>query len=37
MWLLSLIPDSILYGFVWMMIVAGAVGYLATMFSFFMP
>ena len=37
MWLLSLIPDSILYGFVWMMIVAGAVGYVATMFSFLMP
>lgn len=37
MWLLSLIPDSILYGFVWMMIVAGAVGYVATMFTFLMP
>lgn len=37
MWLLSLIPDSILYGFVWMLIVCGAVAYLVTMFSFLMP
>ena len=37
MWLLSLIPDSILYGFVWMMIISGAVAYLVTMFTFLMP
>ena len=37
MWLLSLIPDSILYGFVWMLIVCGAVAYLVTMFSVLMP
>ena len=37
MWLLSLIPDSILYGFVWMLIVCGAVAYLVTMFTFLMP
>ena len=37
MWLLTLIPSSILYGFVWMMIVAGAIAYLVTMFTFLMP
>lgn len=37
MWLLALIPNSILYGFIWSMIVAGAVAYLATMFTFLMP
>lgn len=37
MWLLNLIPSDILYGFVWIMIVSGAVAYLATMFTFLMP
>ena len=37
MWLISLIPDSTLYGLILMMIVAGAVAYAATMFSFLMP
>ena len=37
MWLLSLIPSEVLYGFIWMMIISGAVAYIATMFSFLMP
>lgn len=37
MWLINLIPDSVLYGFIWIMIIAGAMAYIATMFTFLMP
>lgn len=37
MWLINLIPDSVLYGFIWIMIITGAMAYIATMFTFLMP
>lgn len=37
MWLINLIPANVLYGFIWMLIVAGAVGYVATMFTSLFP